>query len=76
MKVECKGFDIEVTRERSCGGWSQLYFSIFRKSDGFECLSSFEDSQEKVSDKVKELKECIDNELKLSNPWNEEDLPF
>jgi len=50
-----------------------LYYSIFRLSDGFECMSGFEDSAEKVQDKIAQLKERIDNELADDDPWNEID---
>lgn len=63
MKVDYKGYEIEVKREKCLGGWGMLYYSIFRKSDGYECLSSFEDSGETVRDKINQLKERIDNEL-------------
>jgi len=59
MKVKYKGFEIEVTREKSLGGWTQLYYSIFTE-DGEEILSSFEDSDEKILDKIKQLKEYVD----------------
>jgi len=50
-----------------------LYFSITRVSDGYECECefSFEYSAEKVRDKVKQLKERIDNELAEEDPWGE-----
>ena len=50
-----------------------LYYNIYRQSDGYECVCSFEDSDEKVRDKIKHLKEHIDNELNEPNPWGEED---
>ena len=71
MRVFYRGHEIDVKREECMGGWSMLYFSVFRESDGYECLSSFEDSAEKIGDKVKRLKERIDNELLAENPWGE-----
>lgn len=71
MKAKHRGHTIDVHRERCLGGWSQLYFSVFRDSDGYECLSSFEDSAETVRDKVKQLKERIDAELKETYPWGD-----
>lgn len=47
---------------------------IFRKSDGFECLSSFEDSNETVRSKIVQLKDCIDAEELEENPWGEKDI--
>lgn len=74
MKVNYKGHEISVSREKSMAGYSMLYFSIFRLSDGYECLTSFEDSAETVKDKVNQLKERIDNELKEEDPWGENEL--
>lgn len=69
MKTVYRGHEIEVNRERCLGGYDQLYYSIFRVSDGFECMSGFEDSAETVRDKMKQLKERVDNELTEANPW-------
>lgn len=74
MKVNYKGHEISVSREKSMAGYSMLYFSIFRLSDGYECLTSFEDSAETVRDKINQLKERIDNELKEEDPWGENEL--
>lgn len=75
MKTIYRGHEIDVHRDQCLGGWGMLYFSITRISDGYECLCSFEDSAEKVRDKIKELKERVDNELAEDDPWCEnEDL--
>jgi hypothetical protein len=71
MIATYRGHKIEVTREKCQGGWGMLYFNIFRLSDGYECLTSFEDSAETVRGKVQQLKERIDNELAEENPWGE-----
>ena len=71
MKIKYKGYEVEAKREKSLGGGVLLYFNIFRKSDGYECLSSFEDSTETVRYKIKELKECIDHEHAEDDPWGE-----
>lgn len=70
-KVSYRGHEISVEREPCLGGWSTLYFSVFRESDGLECLSRFEDSKESVGDKVRQLKEVIDAELATDLPWGE-----
>ena len=72
MKSIYRGHEIEVTRDRCLGGWQQMYYSIFRVSDGYECLSGFEDSAETVRDKMKQLKERVDAELKEADPWEEQ----
>lgn len=71
MKVAHKGHTIEVVREKSLGGDILLYSSIFRDSDGYECIAEYEDSAETVRDKVKQWRERIDNELKEDDPWGE-----
>ena len=71
VKVSYRGHEIDVTRERCLAGYPLLYFSVFRESDGYECLSSYEDSRETVREKIKQLKERIDNELSEDDPWCE-----
>lgn len=45
MTLRHRGYKIDVNREKSLGGWSQLYYSIFRR-DGLECTSGFCDCNE------------------------------
>lgn len=74
MKVTYKGFEIDVSREKSLGGWSQLYYSVFTPT-GYELVCGFEDSDEKVKDKIEDLKETVDDYIK--NPENyDEDIKF
>ena len=73
MKAVYRGHEIEVKRASCLGGWQMLYYSIFRLSDGFECMSGFEDSAEKAQDKIAQLKERIDNELADDDPWCEKE---
>jgi hypothetical protein len=71
MTVEYKGYQIEVKRERASGGWMQLYYSIIRGQDGYECLNSYEESKESVRGMIKYLKNRIDNEHETNDPWGE-----
>lgn len=71
MKTQYKGYEIDVSREPSLGGCSMIYYTITRMSDGYECLCSFEDSSETVRDKIKHLKERINNEHEERDPWGE-----
>lgn len=71
MKVSYRGHEIKVTREKCMAGYPLLYFSIFRESDLFECMSGYEDSAETVRDKVKQLCERVDAELLEEDPWME-----
>ena len=73
MKTIYRGHEIEVKREKCLGGWSELYTSVFRLSDGLECVCDVEDSAEKVADQVSYMKERIDEELDREVPWSEEE---
>ena len=70
-KVLYRGHEISVGREKSQAGYALLYYSISRRRDQLECLSSFEDSAEKVRDKVEQLKRRIDSELESDDPWDQ-----
>lgn len=41
MKVIYRNCDIKSSREEALGGWSEVYWSAFRKSDGYEIASGF-----------------------------------
>lgn len=71
MNVSYKGHKLTVTKEKSLGGYNLLYYSIFRESDGYECMSGFENTVDTVRTLVKAFKERIDNELKEEDPWME-----
>ena len=63
MKVEYKGHEIEVKRERCMAGWMLLYYSIFRLGDGYEVTSGFTEDQSSVKEYVGYMKKKIDDEL-------------
>lgn len=69
MKRSYKGYDIEVTKEKSMGRDVLLYYSIFRQSDGLECCSGFTYGDESVSEFIKHMKDRVDGELKTKAPW-------
>jgi hypothetical protein len=71
MKTIYRGHEIIVERQPCLAGYPLLYFSVFRCADGFECLTSYEDSAETVREKIKQLKARIDNELLEDDPWLE-----
>jgi hypothetical protein len=72
MKVNYKGFEIESFREKSLGGWPTLYYSIYTP-EGYELLCSFEDSAETVRDKIKHLKEVVDDFILNPHDYIEND---
>jgi len=55
MKVNYRGFEIEVTRAKA-----SLYFSVFRISDGWSLIDRTEETLEPVRNIIKILKERID----------------
>lgn len=70
LKTIYKGFELNATGEKCLGGWSMLCFHIFTPT-GYLLVDSFEDSDEKVRDKIKELKEIVDDYI--LNPQDYED---
>jgi hypothetical protein len=72
MKAHHRGYEINVTREKCLGGWSMLYYSILRESDGWVVVESFEDSGHTVRELVRYMKERIDAELAEDDPWMEQ----
>lgn len=70
MKVSYRGHEITVTREDALGGWGSVYYSVFRESDGFECLSGFSmEDGDTLESWIGFMKERIDAELADQNPW-------
>ena len=75
MKTVYKGHEIDVRRERCMGGWSQLYYSIFRLSDGHECTSGFTTDTSPVRTYVGYMRDRVDAELAGADPWGEREYP-
>ena len=40
-QIEHRGHTILVSREPCLGGWDMTYYSIYRESDGYECVCDF-----------------------------------
>lgn len=72
MKVEYKGFEIEVTKGKSLGGFECLYFYVLRLSDGWMFKDSFEESDDTINQKIKDLKSIIDDYLENPQDYEEE----
>lgn len=75
MKVDYKGHEIDVHRDRACGGWMSIYYSIFRKSDLFECASGFSTGSDRICDFMRYMKQRVDAELAEDDPWGEKGDP-
>jgi hypothetical protein len=61
MKIVYKGFEVDAHREMSMGGDRLLYYSVLRKSDGWEMTSGFTYGSDRVQTFIKYLKQRIDN---------------
>lgn len=64
MKIKYNGYEVDVKREDCLGGWSQLYYSVYRLSDGLCVIDSFEDSEETVRDMMGYMKGRVDDFIK------------
>jgi hypothetical protein len=71
MKLEYKGFDIEVNKEKSVGGDEFLYYSAFRKNDDWELTSGSVAASNSVREWVNDMKKLVDEYLE--NPEEYED---
>jgi hypothetical protein len=72
MRTIYKGHEIDVRRERSMGGWTQLYYGVFRVADGYECTSGFCDTSDSTLTFTRILKDRVDAELASADPWDEQ----
>ncbi len=59
MKVTYRNCEIECHREKSLGGDTLLFYSVFDK-DGFEVDSGFSTSEDTVRDFISSLKKTVD----------------
>jgi hypothetical protein len=63
MKVLYKGFNIDVAKSKSMAGYKLTYYSIFRKSDGWELTSGYSDDNDTVRTWIKMMKGRVDGFL-------------
>jgi hypothetical protein len=73
MKVDYKGFEINVEREKSLGGWDSTYYYVMEKKTGFFLMDSFSDSTDTVREWIKDLKANVDDYLLHPENWIDED---
>lgn len=69
MKSKYRGYDLEVVRDNCMAGYPLLYYSIFK--DGEEIDNSFEDSEETVRGKLKQLKKEVDMRIEFPELYEE-----
>lgn len=58
MKTHYRGFELEAKREKCLGGYPLLYFTIY-SNEGREWVCNYEDSDEKIIDKIDDLKKWV-----------------
>jgi hypothetical protein len=72
LKVDYKGFEISVERERSLGGWDSTYYSVMEKETGYFLKDSFSDSTDTVREWIKDLKKVVDRYIENPEEWEED----
>lgn len=60
MKVLYRGFEIDCHREKCMAGYELLYFTVYRKSDGYELICDFTSGSDTVRDFVGYMKNRVD----------------
>lgn len=60
MKVLYRGFEIDCHREKCMAGYQLLYFTVYRKSDGFELICDYTSGEDSVRDYVGYMKGRVD----------------
>lgn len=64
MKTNHRGYEINAYKTQALGGWTNLYFSIVRSSDGLIVADSFTDGAESVRDIIRGLKSRVNEFIK------------
>jgi hypothetical protein len=60
MKTNYKGYKITAERDQAMGGWTNIYFSVYREKDGLLIEDSFTSGDEKIRDMIKYMKHRVD----------------
>ncbi len=63
MRKLYRGFEIDVARQKSMAGYRLMYYSIFRKSDGYEVTSGYSDDSDTVWTWLTMMKHRVDGFL-------------
>lgn len=64
MKVNYKGFEIDVTREKCMAGYDLVYRNVFRISDGYQLIGDFSDDADTIRTHIQSMKHQIDAFIK------------
>ena len=60
MKTNYRGYEIDCSRDESCGAGEHLYFSVFRIEDQLCVVESFTTGEDSESAYVRYMKERVD----------------
>ena len=60
MKVLYRGFEIDCHREKCMAGYQLLYFTVYRKPDGYELICDYTSGDDNVRDYVGYMKNRVD----------------
>lgn len=71
MKAQYKGFDIDVNRQKSVGGYTMLYYSVFRKDDLWELTSGCSEFEDNIKEVMKDMKKLVDDYLNNSQHYED-----
>lgn len=64
MKVNYKGFEIDVRREKCMAGYDMVYRDVIRIEDGYLLWGDFSDDADMIREHIKDVKFQIDEYLK------------
>lgn len=70
---EYRGYEIHINRAKCMAGYYLLY-SVFRIEDGWEFISNYTDSSDRVTTMLKCMKDRIDDKLDNKIPDDDEDF--
>lgn len=72
MKVDYKGFEINVEREKALGGWDTTYYTVMEKETGYFLIDDFSEATDPIREYVKDLKKRVDEYLENPEEWEDE----
>lgn len=61
MKRRYRGFIIEANKEKSLGGWKQIYYTITNNDETLTIADSFYEGEDKLSNFINYLKNVVDD---------------
>ena len=74
MKINYKGFEINVKREKALGGWDNIYYYIMRIDDGWFLRDTFSTGEDNLREFAYSLKDIVDDYLENPSDYEDEDF--